>query len=139
MTESNPNDPTGKPPVAKETINAADNSGLGRSASASNREEITQASMPTVVQKGSGKGLSVLAILLSMAALAGTGFTWYQNQVVSVAQESKLSIGVSEIGGQVSRLGDSISRIQQDLANVGNASRFKCAGCGIENSCGFGC
>jgi uroporphyrin-3 C-methyltransferase len=51
-------------------------------------------------------------------ALAGSGFTWYQNQVLSVQSESKLSLGVTEIGGQVSRLGDSISRLQQDQSNV---------------------
>ena len=69
-------------------------------------------------QKSPGKGFGVFAIIFSLLALAGSGFTWYQNQVVQVQKESSLSLGVSEIGGQVSRLGDSISRIQRDQSNV---------------------
>ena len=64
------------------------------------------------------KGLAVTAVLLSMVALAGTGLTWYQNQVLGVQQESKLSLGVSEIGGQISRLGDSVARLQRDQGSV---------------------
>jgi len=65
-----------------------------------------------------GKGLAIFALLISLGALAGSGFTWYQNQIVRVESESKLAVGVSEIGSQVARLGDSISRIKQDQSNV---------------------
>lgn len=68
--------------------------------------------------KGSGKGFSVFALLLSLIALGGAGFTWYQTQVQSVQKNSSVAIGVAEIGGQVSRLGDSISRLQAQQNDV---------------------
>jgi len=74
-------------------------------------------SAPVVVKSG-GKGLSLFAILLSLLALAGVGLTWYQTQVDGVRSESKLASGVIEIGGQVTRLGDSISRLQTEQASV---------------------
>ncbi len=72
---------------------------------------------PVVVKSG-GKGLGIFAILLSLAALGGSGYTWFETQVKGVQQESRLAVGVSEIGAQVSRLGDSITRIKQDQADV---------------------
>jgi len=69
-------------------------------------------------KKGSGKGLSVFAILLSLLAMGGSGFTWYQNQVMRVQSDSSLAVGVSEIGGQVSRLGDSIAVLKKQQGDV---------------------
>jgi len=66
---------------------------------------------PVVVQK-SGKGLSIFAILLSLLALAGTGFSLYMGQVIEPKKEGLLAVGVAEIGGEISRLGDSIQRLQ---------------------------
>ena len=71
-----------------------------------------------IAKKSSGRGISIFAIILSILAIAGSGFTWYQSTVLRVQQESKLAIGVSEIGGKISRLGDSMTRIQQDQVNV---------------------
>jgi len=73
-------------------------------------EPVSQA--PVANNKGSGKGLSVFAILLSFLALAGAGYTWYENNFKRFQQDSKLAVGVAEIGGQVTRLGDSIARLQ---------------------------
>ena len=73
-----------------------------------------------VVQK-SGKGLSVFAILMSLIALAGTGFSLYNGQVLAPQKEGRLAVGVAEIGGQVDRLGDSIQRLQ--VAQDGVVSR----------------
>ena len=73
-----------------------------------------------VVQK-SGKGLSVFAILMSLLALAGTGFSLYNGQVLAPQKEGRLAVGVAEIGGQVDRLGDSIQRLQ--VAQDGVVSR----------------
>ena len=42
----------------------------------------------------------------------GSGFTWYQTQVIKVKSDSNLVVGVTEIGGDVTRLGDSISEIK---------------------------
>lgn len=65
-----------------------------------------------------GNGLSVLALLLSIGALAAVGFSWYQNQVVNVQQESGLAIGITEIGGEVSRIGDNVARLQQQQTAI---------------------
>lgn len=77
-----------------------------------------------VVTKSGGKGLSVFAVLLSLVALGGSGFTWYQNQVLGVQEESKLAVGVGEIGSQISRLGDSVERLKQDQADVVSNAEF---------------
>jgi len=66
--------------------------------------------------KSSASGIT--AILLSLVALAGTGFTWYQIQVESVRSESTLAVGVAEIGGQVSRIGDSIALLKKQQGDV---------------------
>lgn len=68
--------------------------------------------------KSAGKGLSIFAILLSLIALVGSGYTWYENNFKRFQQDSKLAVGVAEIGGQVTRIGDSVSRLQTDQANV---------------------
>jgi len=69
------------------------------------------------VKPSSGKGIAWFAILLSLGALAGSGFTWYQTQVQQVQSNSSLAVGVSDIGGQVARLGDSMARLQQQQAS----------------------
>lgn len=68
--------------------------------------------------KSGGKVLSVFAILLSIAALAGSAFTWYQTQMLGLQEESKLAVGVSDIGAQVSRIGDTVARLKQDQQGV---------------------
>lgn len=83
-------------------------------------------------KQGGGRVLSVLAILVSLIALGGSAYTWYQNQVVQVGQESKLSVGVSEIGGQVSRLGDSVARLQSDQSDVVSQAQLSTASLQLE-------
>jgi len=56
--------------------------------------------------------LSVFAIIFSIAALAGVVLSWYQTQVLNVRSESGLAVGITEIGGEVSRIGDTVSRLQ---------------------------
>ena len=89
--------------------------------------------IPSVKPKQGGGGiLSVLAILVSLIALGGSAYTWYQNQVVQVKQESLLLVGVSEIGGQVSRLGDSVARLQSDQTDVINQAQLSSASLQLE-------
>ena len=52
-------------------------------------------------------------MLLSLLALGGSAFTWYQTQVASVTANSHIAVGVTEIGGQVSRIGDTVQQLQQ--------------------------
>ncbi len=102
MTDSKAKLPSSKPTLTKEAVN---------------KSPEPEMILP-VAQKSPGRGISIFAVLLSILAIAGSGFTWYQSTVLRVQQESQLAIGVSEIGGKVSRLGDSIARIQQDQINV---------------------
>lgn len=68
--------------------------------------------------KSGGKVLPVFAVLLSIAALGGSGYTWYQTQMLGLQKESKLAVGVSDIGAQVSRIGDTVARLKQDQQSV---------------------
>ena len=97
-----------------ETVEAAPRPSTSHVSNASNNES----------PKGAGKGLSIFAILLSLLALAGSGFTWYQNQVLNVKSDSSLAVGVSEIGGQVSRLGDSIAVLKKQQGDVVSQSQL---------------
>jgi len=72
----------------------------------------------TAPRKSAGKGLSVFAILLSLVALGGSAYTWYENNFKRFQQESKLAVGVAEIGGQVTRIGDTLGRLQTEQGNV---------------------
>lgn len=83
--------------------------------------------------KARGGALSVFAIIVSLIALGGTAYTWYQNQVVQVKQESKLSVGVIEIAGQVSRLGDSVARLQSDQSDVISQAQLNSASLQLES------
>ena len=87
--------------------------------------EQTQLESPQVrsqpVSSGGASGstsTAIFAVIFSLAALLASGFTWYQTQVINVKSESDLAIGVTEIGGQVSRLGDRISQLQVQQKNV---------------------
>jgi uroporphyrin-3 C-methyltransferase len=82
--------------------------------------------------KARGGALSVFAILVSLIALGGSAYTWYQNQVVQVKQESQLSVRVIEIGGQVSRLGDSVARLQSDQSDVITQAQLNSASLQLE-------
>lgn len=68
--------------------------------------------------KGASKGLSIVAILFSLVALAGTGFSFYKSEILNRDNDAQLAVKVAEIGGNVSRLGDSISRLQSEQSNV---------------------
>jgi len=71
-----------------------------------------------VEKKTSGAVFSTIALLFSLLALAATGFTWYQIQVAKVQDSSSLVVGMNDIGAQITRLGDSVSRLQTEQANV---------------------
>jgi len=64
--------------------------------------------------KSSGRGLSVVAILFSLLALGGTGYSFYKSEIQARDDDTDLAIKITEIGGNVNRLGDSISRLQSE-------------------------
>lgn len=70
------------------------------------------ASDKATTRQGGGKGLAFVALLFSLLAVAAVAATWYQNQVQKVAADSALAVDVANIGGNVSRLGDAIVRLQ---------------------------
>ncbi len=96
--------------TAQSKVEAHGESSVEPQTTAPKSTPIAQQAAPVVVK--SGRGLAVFAILLSLLALAGAGFTFYQTQIIAPQQESRLAVGVAEIGGQVSRLGDHIQRLQ---------------------------
>ncbi len=72
---------------------------------------------PQVVKSG-GKGLSVVAILLSLVALSGTGYTVYKDEILGRDADAGLAVDIAEIGGMVSRIGDSVARLQAQQSSV---------------------
>ncbi len=73
--------------------------------------------VPVEVKKQSNSA-AIFAIIFSLAALAGVGLSWYQDQVMNVRSESGLAVGITEIGGQVSRIGDSVGRLQEQQSKI---------------------
>lgn len=72
---------------------------------------------PQVVKSG-GKGLSLVAILLALMALGGTGYIVYKEEILGRDADAGLAVDIAEIGGMVSRIGDTVARLQaqQSLA-----------------------
>lgn len=129
MTDSDTNGPESTPspaakPPAKKAAKAKTKKTVSKAAAPAEPATVIPAEPKTEAKRGGGV-LSVLAILISLAALAGSGFTWYQNQVVRVEQNSKLQVGISDIGSQVARIGDAVTRIQQDQASVVTQSNLR--------------
>ena len=85
---------------------------------------VMQAAPVVAASNSGGRGLSVVAILLSLIAIGGTGYSFYKEEIQSRDDDTKLAIKITEIGGNVNRLGDSISRlqVQQDTAASDAAS-----------------
>ena len=70
------------------------------------------------VQKSGGKGLSVFAILLSLTALGAGGYNWYDANINGKLDEASVAVDVAAIGGQVSRIGDTVTSLQAQQNNV---------------------
>ncbi len=89
------------------------------------------ASHQTVVHQGKsgGKGLSLFAILLSLAALGGSGYNYYTTQLSSNVSKDKILTNVNDIGSNVKILAERMSQVQrsqQDLQqNVVDKSELK--------------
>ena len=68
--------------------------------------------------KKQGSGLSLFAILLSLIALGVSGYHYYDNKLKTLEAQNELSVSVSQIGGEVTRISDSFTRLQADQANI---------------------
>jgi len=73
---------------------------------------------PVTAVKSGGKGLRVVAILVSLIALGGTGYTFYKDEIVGRDSSAELAVDIAEIGGSVSRIGDTVSRLQTQQNTV---------------------
>ena len=79
------------------------------------------ATSPPISPGGSGsggRGLGIVALFFSLAALAVSGYSYYQDQIENRVEDTQLTIKMVEIGGDVARIGDSLSRLQADQSNV---------------------
>lgn len=98
-------------PVQTETVTDAD---VASPAQASKPAVVVQ----KVVEKKGGVGLSIVAVLLSLGALGGSGYNWYNANVQSLKGGESLAVKVTQIGGDVSRIGDSVSNLTTQQNNV---------------------
>ena len=65
--------------------------------------------------KGGGKGIAITALLASLIALGGAGFTVYQGQLKDQTQSNKVLTGVNSIGSDVKVLAERIGQLQRCL------------------------
>lgn len=71
-----------------------------------------------VETKKHSNSTAIFALIFAMAALVASALSWYQNKVIAVRSESNVAIGITEIGGQMSRIGDSVKRLQEQQAKI---------------------
>jgi len=79
--------------------------------------KVSDAQQPTAVTSA-GKGLALAAILFSIVALGVTGFSLYKTEIEGRDDDAKLAVKITEIGGNVNRLGDTLSRLQSAQTNL---------------------
>lgn len=75
--------------------------------------------------RGGGKGLTITALLASLIALGGAGFTIYQGQLKDQSQSNKILVGVNSIGSDVKVLAERIVQLQREQQQLASASVTK--------------
>jgi uroporphyrin-III C-methyltransferase len=78
-----------------------------------------------VKQSSSGNGLSIVAILLAIAALAGSGWLMWQNEIVKQRDDATLRVGLSEITGKLDLFDASLSNLRQDSLEMVNEDQLE--------------
>ena len=71
-----------------------------------------------VKQSSAGKGLSMVAILLAIVALAGSGWLLWQNEIVKQRDSVTMRIGLSEIAGKLELYGATVSNLQRERSEL---------------------
>jgi uroporphyrin-3 C-methyltransferase len=66
----------------------------------------------------SGGGLSVLAFLFSMAALAGTGWMWWQDQASSGQEEKRVFAEISRLEGSDGELSLKLKQLRDEMDSL---------------------
>ena len=69
-----------------------------------------------------GKGIAVIALLASLIALAGSGFTVYNSHFKAQGDTNKLLTGVNSIGGDVKVLAERVTQLQRDQQKIEQSS-----------------
>lgn len=126
MSESTQNETTSNKPsevaesAAEDTVKntVEETMKVSESATASESATVNATVNANTKPVKSGRGLSVFAVLLALLSLAASGFLVYQTQLQKVQQESSLAVGVTQIGGQVSRIGDVVNQLKQAQQDV---------------------
>ena len=68
--------------------------------------------------KKQGSGLSLFAILLSLAALGFSGYQWYSSKISLTESNTQIALGVGQISGDVTRISDSVARLKEDQTSL---------------------
>lgn len=68
----------------------------------------------------SGRGLSTLALLCSLAALGLSGYLVYENTIKRAAGSTSLAVGLTEIKGNVGRISDVVTDLQGNVQTLGD-------------------
>ena len=63
-------------------------------------------------------GLAILALLLSLGALAASGYLVYANTVKNVTGSTNLAVGLTEIQGNVGRISDAVTNLKGDIQQI---------------------
>ena len=69
-------------------------------------------------QKAKGRGIAVLALLFSVAALGASGYQWYRDHFIALQGKSTLAVDLTEISGNISRIHDNVNRLEVRQAGV---------------------
>lgn len=118
---------TSKAAVVKNTKTVKTNKPVVASSVGSNAENVSSPevastpppAVPTqTVPVKSGNGLSVLALLLSLGALAASGYLVYTNTLKNAVGNTNLAVGLTEIQGNVGRIGDVVSTLKGDVQKI---------------------
>ena len=72
-----------------------------------------------------GSALAVISLLVSVLALAGAGYTWYDAQVKQVNAASKLVTDVAQVGSQVAILGDRVESLRSNSTQLVSATQLE--------------
>jgi len=81
----------------------------------------TQTPAQAIVQPAptkSGNGLAILALLLSIGALAASGYLVYSSTVKNAANNTNLAVGLTEIQGNIGRISDVVTNLKGDIKQI---------------------
>ena len=111
-----------KPSTKKElSLDKEDSNSKKSSTNKNSRPTGTETVQTTSNQQSSGKqnsGLSIFAIFLSLIALGLCGYQWYSSQINATNKNTQFALDIGQIGGQVTRISDSVARLKADQTNI---------------------